>query len=100
MDTIGDRPPMPESQMPWRDQLSEINQQLAPTLASIPARSATIEDMGFPSAQSRPSQDEEQIYHRVEVLVTEDQYTDFYDKHLGGTDKEKDIYEENKLIQV
>ena len=56
--------------------------------------------VGFPAARNRPSQDEEQIYHRVEVLVTEDQYTDFYDKHLGGTDKEKDIYEENKLIQV
>ena len=36
VDTIGHRPPVPVSQMPWREQLSEINQQLAPsiTLAS------------------------------------------------------------------
>merc|ERR1712218_68391 len=44
VDTIGHRPPVPVSQMPWRDQLSEINQQLAPTLNSRIARSATIED--------------------------------------------------------
>ena len=31
VDTIGHRPPVPLSQMPWRD---EINQQSAPTLVS------------------------------------------------------------------
>ena len=31
-----------------------------------------------------PSQDEEEIYRGLEDLVTEDQYTDFYQKHLGG----------------
>ena len=108
VDTIGHRPPVPVSQMPWRDELSEINQQLAPAFTSRPAsvskdlivenRSATTEGPGFPAAQNRPSQDE--IYHTVDVLVTEDQYADFYDNHLGGTDKEKDIYEENKLLQV
>ena len=67
--------------MPWRDQFSEINPQSAPT---------------FVSRQASVSQDP----ITEEVQVTEDQYADFYDKHLGGTDKEKDIYEENKLIQV
>ena len=106
-ETFGHQPPEPDKLMPWRHQLSEINQQLAPsiTLAStqssvskdliVESRSATTEVPGFPAAQSRPSQDEEQIYP-VEILVTEDQYADFYDKHLGGTDN----YEENKLIQV
>ena len=109
VDTTGDRPPVPVSQMPWRDELSEINQQLAPASTSrqvsvskdptLESRSATTEGPGFPAVQNRPSQDEEQIYP-VEVLVTEDQYADFYDKHLGGTDKEENINEENKLIQV
>ena len=110
-ETFGHQPPDLDKLMPWRNQLSEINQQLAPsiTLAStqssvskdliVESRSAATEVPGLPAAQSRPSQDEEQIYP-VEILVTEDQYADFYDKHLGGTDKEKDIYEENKLIQV
>ena len=31
-----------------------------------------------------PSRDEEEIYRGLEDLVTEDQYTDFYQKHLGG----------------
>ena len=76
--------------------------------------------VGFPAARNRPSQDEEQIYRALEDLVTEDQYADFYYKHLGGgnfgrrtsnyfagTDKEEDIYEDlcsfnsqNKLLQV
>ena len=75
--------------------------------------------VGFPGNRNRPSQDEEQIYRALEDLVTEDQYADFYYKHLGGgnfgrrssnyfagTDKEEDIYEdlcsfnlENKLLQ-
>ena len=80
-----------------RDELSEINQQSAPILVSRQAQDPIVENR---SAQTRPSQDEEQIYQVVEVLVTEDQYADFYDKHLGGTDKEKDIYEENNLLQV
>ena len=40
--------------------------------------------VGFPGSRNRPSQDEEQIYRALEDLVTEDQYTDFYQKHLGG----------------
>lgn len=75
--------------------------------------------VGFPGSRGRPSQDEEQIYRALEDLVTEDQYADFYYKHLGGgnfgrrssnyfagTDKEEDIYEDlcsfnsqNKLLQ-
>ena len=31
-----------------------------------------------------PTRDEEEIYRGLEDLVTEDQYTDFYQKHLGG----------------
>ena len=30
-ETFGHQPPDPDNLMPWRDQLSEINQQLAPT---------------------------------------------------------------------
>jgi len=75
--------------------------------------------VGFPGNKNGPSQDEEQIYRALEDLVTEDQYADFYYKHLGGgnfgrrtsnyfagTDKEEDIYEDlcsfnsqNKLLQ-
>jgi len=62
---------------------------------------------GFPTSKNSPSQDEEQIYRALEDLVTEDQYADFYYKHLGGgnfgrrssnyfagNDKEEDIYED------
>ena len=76
--------------------------------------------VGFPGTRNNPSQDEEQIYRALEDLVTEDQYADFYYKHLGGgnfgrrtsnyfagTDKEEDIYEDlcsfnsqNKILQV
>ena len=59
-----------------------------------------LEPCTKPAKDSWTDQDEEQIYQLVEVLVTEDQYADFYDKHLGGTDKEEDINEENELIQV
>ena len=38
---------------------------------------------GFPTNKNSPSQDEEQIYRALEDLVTEDQYADFYYKHLG-----------------
>ena len=31
-DTIGHQPPKPDNQMPWRDQLSEINQQISLSL--------------------------------------------------------------------
>ena len=31
-DTIGHQPPEPDNQMPWRDQLSEINQQTSLSL--------------------------------------------------------------------
>jgi len=75
--------------------------------------------VGFPGTRNNPSQDEEQIYRALEDLVTEDQYADFYYKHLGGgnfgrrtsnyfagTDKEEDIYEDlcsfnsqNKILQ-
>ena len=41
-------------------------------------------DPGFPVTDSSPSQDEEQIYKTLEDLVTEDQYADFFNKHLGG----------------
>ena len=47
--------------MPLRDELSEINQQLAPTLVSRP---------------SSFSQD---------AITVEDQYADFYYKHFGET---------------
>ena len=66
VDTIGHRPPVPLSQMPWRD---EINQQSAPTLVS---------------RQASFSQDP----ITVEVTVTEDQYADFYYKHFGGTNED------------
>ena len=69
VDTINHRPPVPVSQMPWRDQLSEINQQLAPTLVS---RQASV------------SQDP----ITEEVQVTEDQYADYYYKHSGGTNED------------
>jgi len=63
---------------------------------------------GFPPSQAQgPTQDEEEIYRGLEDLVNEDQYTDFYQKHLGGgnfgrrssnyfagAEKEEDIYED------
>ena len=57
-ETFGHQPPEPDKLMPWRDQLSEINQQLAPTFtlasrqASVPqdpiveSRAATTETQG------------------------------------------------------
>jgi len=62
---------------------------------------------GFPVSSTFPSHQEEQIYKTLEDLVTESQYTDFYNKHLGGElyarrssqyfnlgEKEEDIYED------
>ena len=73
-------------QMPWRDQLSEINQQSAPTLVSRQASVSEDSIVESRSAQYRPSQEEG--HHTVEVLVSKDQHADFYYKHLGGTDKD------------
>ena len=42
-----------------------------------------LPDITFAHSQS-PTRDEEEIYRGLEDLVTEDQYTDFYQKHLGG----------------
>ena len=46
-------------------------------------RSTGMGHHGFPDNKNSPSQDEEQIYKTLEDLVTEDQYADFYYKHLG-----------------
>jgi len=61
----------------------------------------------FPVNTASPTHDEEQIYRTLEDMVTEDQYADFYNKHLEGGnygklsnnyfnpgEKEEDIYED------
>ena len=45
--------------------------------------SRILPDITVAHSQS-PTRDEEEIYRGLEDLVTEDQYTDFYQKHLGG----------------
>jgi len=76
-------------------------------LSQTPHATATGQN-GFPQSQAQsPTRDEEEIYRGLEDLVTEDQYTDFYQKHLGGgnfgqrssnyftgAEKEEDIYED------
>jgi len=84
--------------------------QVLHTLSRLSTSSRALKkcDPGFPVADSSPSHDEEQIYKTLEDLVTEDQYTAFFNKHLGGdtygsrskqyfnlaSDKEEDIYED------
>ena len=95
VDTIGHRPPVPVRQMPWRYQLSEINQQLAPTLVSRQAQDPIMESR---SAQTRPSQDEEQTYHTVEVLVTETQQQQQVPDPASVSESTESFYYRDRLL--
>ena len=45
-ETIGHQPPEPDNLMPWRDQLSEINQQLAPTFTLTSRQASASRESG------------------------------------------------------
>ena len=51
---------------------------------STTALSSILPDITIAYHLQSPTRDEEEIYRGLEDLVTEDQYTDFYQKHLGG----------------
>ena len=86
-DTIGHQPLEPDNQMPWRDQLSEINQQLAPSITLASRQASASRD---PIVESRAATTELlEMQRKCEALEEEN-------RKLGSFRKSK----MNPLLRV
>ena len=87
VDTIGHRPPEPDNQTQGRDQLTEINQQLAPTFSLASRQASASRD---PIVESRAATNELlEMQRKCEALEEEN-------RKLGSFRKSK----MNPLLRV
>ena len=107
-DTIGHQPPEPDNQTPRRDQLSEINQQLASTFSLASRQASASRDAIVESGAASTETQGEMSYGGADLQLDASQLGPAVDAAGGSTKAKasrkyksrKELIEENVLLKT